>query len=441
MAQSLRLRGLKPVPSDDALPQAVDVAIIGGGIVGAMAALTLAEQGKSVALFEKGEIGAEQSGRNWGWVRKMGRQASDIQLAILADEIWPTLNQRTGETMGHRVIGSVYPCDTQEQIEAQRQWRDAIGRPAGVDSRLLDAEQTAALLPGCARPFKGALHTPSDACAEPFLAAPGIALGARRAGAQVFTNTAVRGLERSAGRVTAVVSERGTVACEQAILASGAWSGLFLRHHGLRLPQLRMRGSVAQVEGMLEAGGAPPDICCSAKDLSFRKRIDGTWTFAKRDLNATHISPDHFRHFFDFLPTLRQNREVLAIRLSPRDFLRAWREGQDWEDAGESPFERTRSIDPPADEAILSMARASLLAAFPAFETATPVQSWAGDIDGTPDALPVIGPAPGIPGLTVATGFSGHGFGIGPAAGQIAAELAMGKPPSADISAFRMERF
>ncbi|WP_158967284.1 NAD(P)/FAD-dependent oxidoreductase [Chachezhania sediminis] len=437
MADGMRLRGLTHVEGDSDLPERTSVAIIGGGIVGAMAALVLAEQGVPVCLFEKGRIAGEQSGRNWGWVRKMGRQAADIRLAIMADGIWPTLDARTGHAMGYRVNGSIYPCDTQAEVEHHRKWRDEIGRPAGVDSRILTSDETMALLPGCVRPFAGALYTASDGCAEPFHAAPGIALGARTQGAKIFTGCAVRGVERSGGRISAVVTERGTVACDAVILATGAWSSLFLRHLGLRLPQLRLRASVAQVEGV----GDAPDICCSARDVTFRKRLDGTWTYARRSLNTTDISPDHIRYFFDFLPMLRQNRDIIRLRWSLAGFRAAWRDDRRWKDTDQTVFERIRVLDPPGDPQILSMGRQGLLDAFPAFRDMTAVQDWSGFIEGTPDGMPVLGPAAKIPGLVIATGFSGHGFGIGPAVGQIAAELATGATPSEDIHPFRPGRF
>lgn len=430
------LKGLKHVASDPALPDSTTVAIIGGGIVGVTAALTLAEQGIPVCLFEKGEIAAEQSGRNWGWVRKMGRKQADVGLAQLADTIWPTLEARCGEPTGYRVNGSLYPVDTPAQLEEQDRWRREIGDPAGTGSVLLDARQTADLLPGCVRPFIGALHTPSDGCAEPFLAGPAIALGARKRGARVFTNCAVRGLETSGGRVSAVVTEQGRVACDTVLLAGGAWSTLFLRHLGVRLPQLRLRASVCHVEGV-----EGPDICCSARDVSLRRRLDGTFTFAKRDLNTTHISPDHFRFLADFLPTLKQNHQLIAMRAGLSEFLAEWRNGRPWGDDDPTVFERIRVLGARGEADILDRARASLVKAFPAFEGMTVIQDWSGEIEGTPDGMPVLDRVDRYPGLFVATGFSGHGFGIGPAVGQVMAELMLGQPLSHDLGAFRFDRF
>ena len=78
---------------------------------------------------------------------------------------------------------------------------------------------------------------------------------------------------------------------------------------------------------------------------------------------------------------------------------------------------------------------------YPQLENARPAERWAGAIDVLPDEIPALGPVPAIDGLLIATGFSGHGFGIGPAAGLVTAQLAAGRTPMADLGAFRVERF
>jgi len=82
-----------------------------------------------------------------------------------------------------------------------------------------------------------------------------------------------------------------------------------------------------------------------------------------------------------------------------------------------------------------------LRARYPAFDDIEIAQRWAGFIDATPDNIPVISPIDGISGLIVATGFSGHGFGIGPGAGRLTADLVCGFKPIVDPSAFRLSRF
>src|SRR5262249_15770341 len=105
------------------------------------------------------------------------------------------------------------------------------------------------------------------------------------------------------------------------------------------------------------------------------------------------------------------------------------------------PFERVRTLDPAPSADLLDHAVAELRAAFPAFVEAKVEQRWAGYIDVTPDAVPVISPVDPLPGLFIATGFSGHGFGIGPAAGRLMADLVSGAPPIVAPAPSRFGRF
>src|SRR5262249_17650358 len=106
-----------------------------------------------------------------------------------------------------------------------------------------------------------------------------------------------------------------------------------------------------------------------------------------------------------------------------------------------SVYERMRILDPAPVAAVNRASKARLDAAFPLFRSVPVVQSWAGLIDVTPDAVPVISPVETLPGPVIATGFSGHGFGIGPGAGRLAADLATGASPVVDPTPFRFTRF
>ena len=429
------LADLAPVVSSDAIPSSTEVAIIGGGVVGASAALCLAEKGAPVCLFEKGQIGGEQSGRNWGWVRKMGRPDADIDLSILSETLWERMDVRVGRPTGYRKIGSLYLCDSEEELEAHARWKREVADPRQVGSALLSARQLDALLPGGKRPFVGALYTPTDGCAEPFLAAPAIANAARDKGATILTGCAARGVETTAGKVSAVITERGRVACNAVVLAAGAWTRLFCSHLGLDFPQLRLLDSVLQSEPM-----AGPDLCVGASDFAFRRRLDGGYTIARRNSNLTFLTPDHFRLFFQFLPTLREKRNLVQIR-ADTSFFEAWKDEQPWHDDEPTVFERKRVLDPSPREKTLESGLRNLKAAYPVFEKLELRQKWAGFIEGMPDALPVLSSVDSIPGLVLASGFSGQGFGPGPAAGQIISELVRGAPPSIRIGQYRFGRF
>jgi glycine/D-amino acid oxidase-like deaminating enzyme len=142
----------------------------------------------------------------------------------------------------------------------------------------------------------------------------------------------------------------------------------------------------------------------------------------------------------DFLPARRIHHTSLRLRFgSP--FLAELAQAKRWKLDAPSPFEAVRSLDPPVHQPILQQARESLIQAFPAFHTMKIAESWGGVIDVTPDAIPVISPAPMVPGFFIATGFTGHGFGIAPGAGQLMAELVTGETPVVDPSPFRYNRF
>jgi glycine/D-amino acid oxidase-like deaminating enzyme len=424
-----------PVTSDPKLPARAGVVIIGGGIIGVSTALFLAEQGHSVVLCEKGRIGGEQSSRNWGWCRTMGRDAREIPLALESLRLWRGMNERVGRETGFRQAGIVYPCETEQEIAAQEAWLDQA-RQYQVDARLVRGSAVSELVPGAARPFLAALHTPSDGRAEPSQAAPAIADAARGHGASILTGCAVRGIDLEAGRVVGVVTEKGRIACDAAVLAGGAWSRLFLGNAGIDLPQLQVLASVFRTAPL--SGG--PEITGAANVFAWRKRLDGGYTIARRNANIAEITPDSFRLLLDYWPTLRKNYGEIRLRFSRRFFV-AWRMRRRWSLDETTPFEAVPVLDPEPRQATLAEAMAALPKYFPAFAGMQVAGSWGGMIDVTPDAVPVIGPAAQIPGLFIATGFSGHGFGIGPGAGRLMADLVAGDRPVVDPAPFRLERF
>ena len=424
-----------PVAGDDTLPARSDVVVVGGGIIGVSAAFALAARGISVTLCEKGHIAGEQSSRNWGWVRKTGRDEREIPLIIESLRMWEGMNRTVGAETGFRTCGVFYAAGGDDDRRHHEAWLERA-RPYQMGSRLLGAAEVAALLPGAAKAIGSGLYTASDGRAEPQKAAPAIALAARGLGAGILTGCAVRGIERTAGRVSGVVTERGPIACEAVILAGGAWSRLFCGSLGLRLPQLKMRSSVlrtAPLPGL-------PDTAVWLGDFAFRKRLDGGYSIANGHGNIVPLVPDTFRFMREFLPALKAEWKGLRPRLDGR-FMAEARTPKTWRLDAPSPFEAVRVLDPEPDAGLNAQAGQRLRAMFPGFSGMRVVQQWAGLIDVTPDAVPVISPVAELPGLVVATGFSGHSFGIGPAAGHLAADLATGARPLVDPTPFRFSRF
>ena len=423
-----------PLAQPSGLPSKVDVVVIGGGIIGASTALCLAERGVSVLLCEKGRIAGEQSSRNWGWCRKMGRDPAEIPLAVESLRLWERMNARTGAETGFRQRGIVYLCASARDAAQYEAWLEEA-RPFQLDSRLIGSQEIDRLLPGSARRWAAALYTPSDGSAEPELATAAIADAAQRAGASVLEQCAVRGIETSAGAVSGVVTEKGAIRCEQAVLAGGAWSSLFCGNLGIRFPQLKILGSVMRIAPIPGA----PEPAAGAGNFAFRKRLDGSYTVAQRNANIAEIVPDSFRFLGDFLPSAVKQWHEIRLRVGRR-FIDELTMPRRWSLDAVTPFETVRTLDPEPSTAVLEQGGRNLAEAFPVFRGMQIVERWAGLIDVTPDAVPVISALPSIAGFFIASGFSGHGFGIGPGAGHLMADLVTGTSPIVDPAPYRYQR-
>lgn len=213
-----------PVESDLCLPKSVDVVIDGGGIIGVSTALELAERGNSVLLCEKGQIGAEQSSRNWGWVRLGLRDPREIPLMTESLRIWQSLDERIGRKTGYVQSGILFGARTDRSAADMERWlRNLEGYQTGA--RMVSGSELEQHMPGLKTKLRAALFTPQDGRAEPQWVAPALAEAARDQGAVIMTNCAVRCLDLQAGRVAGVCTERGRVACDQVVLAGGLGRG------------------------------------------------------------------------------------------------------------------------------------------------------------------------------------------------------------------------
>jgi glycine/D-amino acid oxidase-like deaminating enzyme len=277
--------------------------------------------------------------------------------------------------------------------------------------------------------------TESDGRAEPHKATPALARAVTRAGGTVLTGCAVRGLDLEAGRVAGVVTEHGRIRASQVLCAGGAWTSLFCRSVGIDLPQLQVRGTVART--------APgPDLLDGNlfdERIGIRRREDGGYTVAPGALLEHLLTPASFRWFFKYLPALRQDWRLVRLSFG-REFLDAWQTPATWELDRPSPFEANRVLDPAPSPKALRELKRDLASIFPALAGVAFLEAWAGMIEATPDVIPVIDETP-LPGFFVATGFSGHGFGIGPGAGMAIAGLMSGRTTNIDLHELRLGRF
>jgi glycine/D-amino acid oxidase-like deaminating enzyme len=424
------------VVPDEALPKSADVVVMGAGIAGISTALELADRGLKVVVVEKGEVAAEQSSRNWGWVRQMGRDPREIPLMQESLRLWHGMNARIGAETGFHVCGIGYLAQSENEKADNETWLMLHGRPAGIESRIVSGAALDAIIPGAANSFNSALYTPSDARAEPFIAVPAMARALQKKGGQVFTSCAARGVETSGGVVSAVVTERGTIACRAAVLAGGYWSRHFLANHDIAFPQLGVLGSVQRTMP-LENGYT---TTFSGDKFAVRKRADGGFTVTHNVSSMIDIVPASFKYFASFLPALTLNWRGFRFRVG-RQFITEAKLKRRWALDEVSPFETIRILDPEPSNKILDEALARLKEVLPAFAPAQVAERWGGMIDATPDAVPVISAIDKLPGLYMASGFSGHGFGIGPGAGKLMAQLVTGETPCVDPQPFRFGRF
>ncbi len=421
--------------SPSAIPSVADVVIIGGGIVGVSTAWFLARTGIRTVLCEKGHIAGEQSGRNWGWVRVQGRDAREIPMMQESLRIWDTLENEIGEDVGFRRGGCFFTASSEKQLEEHSAWLDTAEH-YGIGTRLLTAEELGQHVSGSAAKWAGALYTATDGRAEPHKATPAIARAAARSGATVLTSCAVRGIATSGGRISAVVTEHGRIETAVVLCAAGAWTSLFCGSLGLNVPQLRVRGTVARTapaDGLLN-GNVFDDR------LGIRRREDGGYSIAHGSILEHLVTPASFRHFVKFIPTLREEFRILRLSFG-REFIDEWQTPKSWSLDEPSPFEKTRVLDPKPSKRVLKAIRGNLDTIFPPLANTPIVESWAGMIESSPDVVPIIDQIDTIPGFHVATGFSGHGFGLGPGAGKAIAGMLTGKDSGIDISALRLSRF
>lgn len=422
------------IHSDEKLPPSADVVIIGGGIAGCAAAYALAKKGHSVALLDKGNIAGEQSSRNWGWCRQQNRDLRELPLAQRSLQMWGELSKELGKDVGFRRTGLLYVTTKQSDIDQWERWGNKA-RELQMQTRILTAAEAKAMTPGSTGDWIGGVHSPTDGRAEPAMAAPAIAEGARRNGVSIHQNCAARGLETEAGRVSGVVTEKGSIRTSAVLCAGGAWTSMFFRHHGISLPQAGVRSTsffTHEAPQVIEGG-------LSMSDVTFRRRLDGGYTVGLSGRGLLELTPQGLLYSRQFWRTFKKRRWGLKISVG-RSFYEGPEAFKRWKLDGISPFERVRTYDPAPDPQLVKMGLTRLGQVYPALSSLKVAHSWGGLVDAMPDAIPVISAIDQLPGLFVSTGFTGHGFGVGPAAGQLAADLVAGDRPIVDPHPYRYSR-
>ena len=420
----------------DSFPKKADVVIAGGGIIGASIAWFLSKKNISVVLCEKGKIAGEQSSRNWGFCRQQGRDLKELPLMQESLRIWADLEKNIGANVGFRKVGSLYLARDEEKMSSMEKWLKDVS-DFNLDTQLMSANDVNTILHGTPHTWVGGMLTPSDGRAEPLLATSEIANAARTEGTKILTNCAVRGIDTKGGRISHAITEKGEIETKIVVLAGGVWSTLFLRRFGLRFPQLLVHSSVFRTTP------APLISECNVWDenFAFRRRLDNGYTIANGSFTLVELVPDNFRLFRKFFPIFKLESRRLAFRMRlGKAFIKSFKMPKDWPLDRKSPLETYRVLNPKPYMPILFKTVNALRKDIPILNKVRIAGCWAGYIDVTPDALPVISFINSPPGLFLASGFSGHGFGIGLGAGKLASELILNEAPSVDPTPFRWAR-
>ncbi|MDH2327058.1 FAD-binding oxidoreductase [Cereibacter sp. SYSU M97828] len=421
------------IDTDDFLPADADCVVIGGGIAGVCAAYWLARAGQRVVLLEKGRIGAEQSSRNWGWCRQQNRDARELPLSTRSLDLWDEMMRDLGPKIGFRRCGLLYLSDNAAEIEGWANW-GRFARGEGVDTRMLTGAEATGRGAATGKSWLGGVWSPSDGTADPASAAPVIAGGIVKHGGHVIQTCAARGIEMAGGRVAGVITERGTIRTSVVVVAGGAWAGSFLHQLGVDFPQASVRSSILSV--MPGATGLPDALHTAA--VSATRRGDGGYTLAISGRASVDPTPSMLHGAKHFLPMFAKRWRSLRP-----GGLQGWRAGFEtraiWALDRETPMERMRVLDPKPSAALVNETLARARKLLPALRDVPVQASWAGFIDSTPDGVPVIDQA--LPGLVVAAGLSGHGFGIGPGVGHLVADLVLGRTPITEVAQYRLDRF
>lgn len=369
------------------LPQSASVVIIGGGVVGVSAAFELAKAGVSdVVLLDKGSLGSGSTCKAAGGVRAQFSDPLNIALGARGLETFENFGQKFGQEIDFHQVGYLFLLNKPEHVAAFEA-NVALQRDLGVDSRMISVGEAAEMSPLIdTEGLLGAAYSPRDGHCTPESVVLGYATAARRAGATLLPNCAATGVDVQDGRITAVRTAAGTIRADAVICAAGPWSRQVGEWVGVELPVTPMRRQILVTEPM-------PDL---APDTPFTIDFDTSFYFhgEGRGLLIGMSDPD----------------ETPGFKMGRDD---AWLSG-----LGDVMERRTPSL---AGVGISG--------------------GWAGLYEMTPDHNALIGRSEQIEGFLYATGFSGHGFLMGPAVGEVLRDLYLDLPPFVDVFSLRADRF
>lgn len=367
--------------------QRASVVIIGGGVMGVSAAFHLAEAGYAdVVVVEADQLGCGSTSKAAGGVRLQFSDAVNIELALRSMDAWERFGERPGFDVDLRQVGYLFLLTRPDDVTTFER-SVAMQNELGVPSRMMSASEAGSLAPlANVDDVLAATICMRDGHANTGAAVEGYAQGARAGGVRIITGCPVTAIERNGDLITGVVTAKGRIPTDTVVCAAGPWSRQIGAMAGIDLPVDPVRRPIWYTEPMLDL----------PKDHPFT--IDFTTGFYFHDegkgLLFGMADPDQAPGF--------------DVELRP-----------DWlEVVGEVAMHRAPKL---LDVGIAG--------------------GWTGFYETTPDHNGLIGEASDLPRFFYATGFSGHGFLLGPAVGEVIRDMVMGRPPVVDVSAFSVDRF
>ncbi|AUI61413.1 FAD-binding oxidoreductase [Amycolatopsis sp. BJA-103] len=371
----------------ESLPERTDVVVIGGGIIGVSCAYRLAAAGVSVLLLERDSLGAGSTGKAAGGIRSSFTTHVNIEIGLRGLAEYASFAETYGAEIDFRRDGYLYlvtdPADLPE-FERCAELQNSYG----VRSRLVEPAEARRFSPMIdTEGVIAALWSPDDAKATPDSAVQGYARAARGHGAVLKTGVEVVGIERDGDEITGVRTGDGLVRTDAVVCAAGAWSGRIGEFAGVELPVRPFRRQVVftgPVAGLPES--VPLTIEMPSAFYFHREGLGLAMSFCDGDGDPgfdTRYQPG------DWLPKLAE----IAARRVPAVLEAGIRSG------------------------------------------------WAGLYEVTPDRNQIVGESVQVSRFFYATGFSGHGFQMGPAVGELVRDLYLGRVPAIDITGLDVRRF
>lgn len=365
-----------------------EVIIVGGGVIGCAIAYNLAKMGIGALVIEKDEIGVGGSSRNGGGVRQSARDPRELPLAMYAvHNIWPTLSEELGVDVEYCQAGNLRLAKTDEHIKILQKIVDG-GLAAGLELKLIEGDEVRQICPYISDDVIAASYCPTDGHGNPMKTTLAFYKRARELGTEFITGEEIKSLLIKRGKVAGVKTEKNIYEADMVLLACGLGSRAIANTAGIDLPMQKMLLEALITEAQPKM--FPQMLGTAAADFYGHQTAHGSFVFGGS--------------------------------------------------SGYENFEYEKSVTVTKSITASSICRA-ILGYFPCLAKANIIRCWAGFIDEMCDHIPVLGKVDEMPGLVLACGFSGHGYGISPAVGRAMAELVAGKETIVPLNAFRYDRF